>query len=86
MGLYGARMRHTSSRTAPVPTKRAPLPARLWRRLGQAGAVAGTMMVVGLALTDEPTPPSAQVVAAEQETRAFLDERAAAHLRRLRAR
>jgi hypothetical protein len=25
------------------------------------------------------------VVAAEQETRAFLDERAAAHLRRLRA-
>lgn len=86
MDHYGAVMRQKSSRTAPVPTSRSTLSARLWRRLGQAGAVAGTLIVVGFALADEPAPPSPQVVAAEQETRAFLDERAAAHLRRLRAR
>jgi hypothetical protein len=78
-------MRQKSSRTPPAPTFRAPLSARLLKRLGQAGAVVGALVVVGVALDDEPAPPSPQVVAAEQDTRAFLDERAAAHLRRLRS-
>lgn len=80
-------MRQKSSRTPPPPTSRAPLSARLLKRLGQAGAVVGAFVVVGVALDDEPppAPPAPQVVAAEQDTRAFLDERAAAHLRRLRS-
>jgi hypothetical protein len=77
-------MRQKSSRTPPAPTSRTSLSTRLLKRLGQAGAVAGALVVVGVALDEEPAPPSPQVVAAEQETRAFLDERAAAHLRRLR--
>lgn len=76
-------MRHRSPRTPPAPPTR-PLPGRLLKRLGQLGAVAGAVVVVGVALTEAPAPVSPQMVAAEEDTRAFLDERAAAHLRRLR--
>jgi hypothetical protein len=82
---YGTGMRHRSPRTPPVPTSRTPLSARLLRRLGQAGAAVAVVVGVGVAVSDEPAPPSPQLVAAEEGTRAFLDERAAAHLRRLRA-
>lgn len=78
-------MRHRTHRTPPAPTSRTPLSSRLLKRLGQAGAVAGALVVVGLAVTDEPAPQSPAMIAAESDTRAFLDERAAAHLRRLRA-
>jgi hypothetical protein len=54
-------------------------------RLGKVGAVMGAIVVVGNAVIDrDPVPPSPMVVAAEASTRAFLDERAAHHLRQLR--
>jgi hypothetical protein len=57
---------------------------RLGIRLLQLGAVAGAIAVVGHAMRDEPVQRSHSVIAAEDDTRAFLDERAAVHLRRLR--
>jgi hypothetical protein len=59
--------------------------AILLKRTGQAGAVVGAIVVLGVSVFGrEPAPPAAFVQTAERETRAFLDERAAAHLRRLR--
>jgi hypothetical protein len=55
------------------------------KRLAQVGAVAGAVIVVGVSVFGrEPAPPPEGILTAEAETRAFLDERAAAHLRRLR--
>lgn len=56
----------------------------LVKRLGQVGAIIGAVVVGVSVFGREPAPPAAALQSAERETRAFLDERAAAHLRRLR--
>ena len=80
--MHQSRPKHLHQRTsAHTPS----LWLRLAKRLGKAGAVAGAIFVVANAVSDdEPAPPSASMVAAEASTRAFLDERAAHHLRQLR--
>ena len=85
-------MHHRSPRARAARTSADPSIHTLAQRLGTrllqlgavAGAIVGTVAVIGTALRDGPAPRSASVVAAEDDTRAFLDERAAVHLRRLR--
>jgi len=55
-------------------------------RVAQATAIGGAVLVIGQSLSDSPPPRTPEVTAAEADTRAFLDERAATHLRRLRER
>lgn len=75
-------MRHTSPPDSIAPTS---VSVRLMTQLASAGfALAGVGMLVTAWVDDDEAPRSAWVVSEEEETRDFLDQRAAAHLRQLR--
>jgi hypothetical protein len=77
-------MRHNTTNISHVPT---PAPVRLLMRLASAGFVVAGLGVVGNAVfSGGGADRSPWIVAAEEDTRDFLDERAAAHLRQLRKR
>ncbi len=77
-------MRHRTSNASHLPT---PAPIRLLTRVASAGFVVAGLGVAGNAVFgDEDADRSPWIVAAEENTRDFLDERAAAHLRELRKR
>ncbi len=83
--MHQRQPKHLHQRTSTHTRDGQPLWMRLAKRLAQVGAVVGAGVVVVNAVGDkEPAPPSASIVAAEASTRAFLDERAAHHLRQLR--
>jgi hypothetical protein len=64
-----------------------PAPIRLLVRVASAGFVVAGLGVVGNAVFgDADADRSPWIVATEENTRDFLDERAAAHLRELRKR
>jgi hypothetical protein len=77
-------MRHHTSTPSHVPT---PAPIRLLMRVASAGFVVAGLGVAGNAVFgDDDAVRSPWIVAVEGNTRDFLDDRAAAHLRELRKR
>ena len=77
-------MRHHTSTPSHLPT---PAPIRMLMRVASAGFVVAGLGVVGNAVFgDDAADRSPWIVATEETTRDFLDERAAAHLRELRKR
>jgi len=77
-----ATMRHTTPDSTIEPTS---VSVSLMARVASVGfALAGLGMLITAYVDDDAAPRSAWIVSSEEDTRDFLDQRAAAHLRQLR--